>query len=102
MSLQSRLEILCDEADRDSESIIDEDQEAGRHLSMGKQIPQLDLQLQRYMTVSKCCLFNIGGKYESAQTVLHYLSWIQLVLSASMKGKGCLIMFFSWHLFDCY
>ncbi|XP_027092185.2 uncharacterized protein [Coffea arabica] len=47
MSLQSRLEILCDEADRDSESIIDEDQEAGRHLSMGKQIPQLDLQLQR-------------------------------------------------------
>lgn len=53
MSLQSRLDILCDEADRDSESIIDEDQEAGCHLSTGKQIPQLDLQLQRqYLSLS--------------------------------------------------
>ncbi|KAL3504988.1 hypothetical protein ACH5RR_034829 [Cinchona calisaya] len=47
MSLHSRLDILCDEADRESESIVDDDRVAGLHLSTGKQIPLLDLQLQR-------------------------------------------------------
>ncbi|KAL3514304.1 hypothetical protein ACH5RR_027021 [Cinchona calisaya] len=45
MSLHSRLDILSDEADGDSESILDDHREAS--LSTGKQILQLDLQIQR-------------------------------------------------------
>lgn len=47
MSLQSRLDIMCDEADQESESIIESDEVASHHRSSEKHIPEFDLQLQR-------------------------------------------------------
>lgn len=51
MSLQSRLDILCDEAaDQESESIIESDERLSDHRPSEKHIPELDVELQR-----KCC-----------------------------------------------
>ncbi|KAA8538220.1 hypothetical protein F0562_027957 [Nyssa sinensis] len=46
-SLQSRLDIICDEADGESGLTIDGGSEASNEISTGKPIPQLDLQLLR-------------------------------------------------------
>ncbi|XP_059631224.1 uncharacterized protein LOC132274079 isoform X5 [Cornus florida] len=47
MSLQSRLAVICDEADGESDTIVDGGEEASNEISAGKPIPQLDLQLLR-------------------------------------------------------
>lgn len=47
MSLQSRLDIVCDEADRESESITESDKIVSEHRPSEKYIPELDLELQR-------------------------------------------------------
>ncbi|KAM7469020.1 hypothetical protein LguiA_007203 [Lonicera macranthoides] len=46
-SLQSRLDIICDEADRDSDMTADVDGESGHQISTKTPVSQLDLQLLR-------------------------------------------------------
>ncbi|KAI3465177.1 hypothetical protein Pfo_021840 [Paulownia fortunei] len=46
-SLQSRLEIMCDEADRNLESVTGGGQKTDSHISSDKPVPHFDLQVQR-------------------------------------------------------
>ncbi|XP_073282072.1 uncharacterized protein [Primulina huaijiensis] len=46
-SLESRLDIMCDEADREFESDTKDIQEIDNHVSTDKFVPNLDLQVQR-------------------------------------------------------
>lgn len=48
MSLLSRVEMLCDEADRESESIADGGKDSRNQISIEKPVPQLNLGAQRY------------------------------------------------------
>lgn len=50
-SLESRLDIMCDEADRELESDTNDIQEIDNHVSTDKFVPNLDLQVQRYILI---------------------------------------------------
>lgn len=90
MSLQSRLDIICDEAEGDSGSNIDDGRESSNEISTEKPVAQLVLQLLRSVTCN-IDLFETVDILQHCLTKQLYQKYIYSCCSAT-----------GWCLFNLY